>query len=200
MMVLKKIIGFASKKTNVYYISGNHDEMLRKYTPLVLGRLHFKDKLVLNTGDKNLWIFHGDVLDFTMKNTKWLAKLGGIGYDLLIVLNRLINRFLKSVGRDRISLSKRVKNSVKKAIKFIGDFENTVAEIAIDNNYDYVACGHIHQAAIKDVTINGKTVKYLNSGDWVESLTALEYKGGVWTIFNYQDDLAKKSTKTERKK
>ena len=199
MKVVKKIIDFATKKTKVYYISGNHDEMLRKFTPLVLGKLYFKDKLVLKIGDKNLWIFHGDILDFTMKNTKLLAKLGGIGYDMLIVLNRLINRFLMSIGSQRISFSKRIKNSIKKAVKFIGDFENTVAEIAIDNSYDFVACGHIHQPVIKDVTINNKTVRYLNSGDWVESLTALEYKGGTWSIFNYHVDLAKKSTKTERK-
>ncbi len=199
MKVVKKIIDFASKKTKVYYISGNHDEMLRKFTPLAFGKLHFKDKLALNIGGKNLWVFHGDILDFTMKNTKLLAKLGGKGYDLLIVLNRLINQFLMSIGRQRVSFSKRIKNSVKKAVKFIGDFENTVAEIAIENNYDYVACGHIHQAIIKDVMIDDKTVKYLNSGDWVESLTALEYNDGFWTIFNYQDDLDKKSTKTERK-
>ena len=180
-------------------MSGNHDELLRKFTLLDLGRLHFRDKLVLNLDDKKLWVFHGDILDFTMKNTIWLAKFGGIGYDLLILLNRFINQFLLSIGRQRISFSKRIKNSVKKAVKFIGDFENTIAEIAIDNNYNHVACGHIHQAVIKNMTVKNKTVKYLKAGDWVESLTALEYKDRDWKIFNYQTDFIKKNPKRTKK-
>lgn len=188
MKVLKRIIDLASKKTTIYYISGNHDEMLRKFIPLSLGKLHFKNKLVLNVDNEKLWIFHGDIFDFTMKNTKWLAKLGGFGYDVLIVLNRTINHFLNAIGRERVSFSKRIKNSVKKAVQFIGDFETTIADIAIDNNYDMVACGHIHQPIIKEIEIKGKKVKYLNSGDWVESLTALEFNEGSWRIFNYHDD------------
>ena len=199
MKVAKKIISFASKKTDIYYISGNHDEMLRKFTPLDLGRLHFKDKLVLRVKNKKLWVFHGDILDFTMKNAKFLAKLGGIGYDFLIILNRFINQFLLLIGRQKVSFSKRIKNSVKKAVKFIGDFENTVAEIAIQNDYDFVSCGHIHQPVIKDITIGNKTVTYLNSGDWVESLTALEYKDEEWKIFNFNTDYIK-STNIENEK
>ena len=109
------------------------------------------------------------------------------------------NQFLLLIGRQKVSFSKRIKNSVKKAVKFIGDFENTVAEIAIQNNYDFVSCGHIHQPAIKDITIGNKTVTYLNSGDWVESLTALEYKDEEWKIFNFNTDYIK-STNIENEK
>ncbi|MGC6469816.1 MAG: UDP-2,3-diacylglucosamine diphosphatase [Flavobacteriales bacterium] len=188
MKVVKRLIDLASKKTTVYYISGNHDELLRKFTPLSLGKLHFKNKLVLNIENKKLWIFHGDIFDFTMKRTKWLAKLGGIGYDFLIVLNRFLNQILFKLGKERVSFSRKIKNSVKKAVRFISDFESTIAEIAIENGYEMVACGHIHQAVIKEIKIKDSKVVYLNSGDWVESLTAVEYHEGNWRIFNYHED------------
>ena len=125
-----------------------------------------------------------------MKHSKWLAKLGGWGYDLLILLNRLVNFISVNIlRRGKISLSKKIKSGVKQAIKFVDDFEQTAVEIAIDNGYDYVACGHIHQPVIKEViTAKGK-VTYLNSGDWVENLTALEYVDGDWKIFSFLTDM-----------
>ncbi len=185
MKVLKKIIEFSSKKTKVHYVSGNHDELLRKFIPINMGNLNIVNKLVLKVNGKKIWIFHGDIYDFTMKTTKWLAKLGGKGYDLLIVLNRIINQLLEFLGKDRVSFSKKIKKSVKKAVQFIDDFETTIAEMAVDNKYDIVACGHIHQPIIKDIQTKKGKVKYINSGDWVESLTALEYNDEKWTIFQY---------------
>jgi UDP-2,3-diacylglucosamine pyrophosphatase LpxH len=129
-----------------------------------------------------------------MKNSKWLAKLGGKGYDILIILNRLVNHLLEKMGREKMSFSKKVKDSVKQAVKFISDFEQTVADIAADKEFDVVCCGHIHQPIIKEMAANGKTVTYLNSGDWVENLTALEYNQGAWTLYQHAD---KKVTATE---
>jgi len=188
LRVLKKIISMASNGTDVYYITGNHDEMLRKFSGNAMGRLKIVDKLVLELDGKKTWIFHGDVFDISIQNAKWLAKLGGWGYDILILLNRLINWLLLKLGREKYSLSKRIKNSVKSAIKYIQSFEKVAAELAIDNEYDYVICGHIHQPK-KETFINkkGKTI-YLNSGDWVENLTALEYSLKRWRIYNYNHD------------
>lgn len=90
------------------------------------------------------------------------------------------------MGREKISLSKRVKNSVKSAVKFISNFEETAARIAIENRFDYVVCGHIHQPVIKEVNESDRKVTYLNSGDWIENLTALEYTCGEWKIMNYK--------------
>ena len=118
----------------------------------------------------------------------WLAKLGAIGYDTLIHINSFVNFILKLLGRGKISLSKRVKDSVKQAVKFIDDFEETAADIAISNGYQYVICGHIHQPAMRKITTEKGEVTYLNSGDWVENLTALEYDQGMWRIYNYHDD------------
>jgi UDP-2,3-diacylglucosamine pyrophosphatase LpxH len=188
LKVLKKIIGMASKGTDVYYITGNHDEMLRKFSGHTMGRFKLVDKLVLELGKEKAWIFHGDVFDISIQNAKWLAKLGGWGYDFLILINRFVNWILLKVGREKYSLSKRIKNSVKGAVNYIQSFEKVAAELAIDNEYDYVICGHIHQPK-KEVYQNskGKTT-YLNSGDWVENLTALEYSLKRWKIYNYNHD------------
>jgi UDP-2,3-diacylglucosamine pyrophosphatase LpxH len=182
--VIRKILKMTSK-CEVYYLTGNHDEALRKYAGFGLGNLTIDNKLILEVDGKRHWFFHGDVYDVTMKNSKWLAKLGGKGYDLLIIINRLVNNILESMGKEKMSFSKKVKNGVKQAVKFISDFEQVVAEIAVDKQFDVVCCGHIHQPIIKEMQHDGKPVLYLNSGDWVESLTSLEYTAGQWSLYQY---------------
>lgn len=183
--VIRRILKMIGKGTEVYYLTGNHDEALRKYAGFGLSNFVIDNKLILEVDGKRHWFFHGDVYDVTMKNSKWLAKLGGKGYDLLIILNRLVNHMLEKMGREKMSFSKKVKESVKSAVKFISDFEQTVVEIAVDKQFDVVCCGHIHQPIIKEMSSNGKTVTYLNSGDWVESLTALEYSQGAWELYHH---------------
>ncbi len=191
MQVLKEIVKIIARGTTVYYLTGNHDEMLRKFSDFSLGNFHLRDKVVLEVDGKKAWIFHGDVFDASMKHAKWLAKLGGLGYDLLILLNSLINGVLARFGREKMSFSKKVKASVKSAVKFISDFEHIAADLAIENGYDYVICGHIHQPEMRDIVTDKGTVAYLNSGDWIESLTALEYVDGGWSLFHYEPSLAK---------
>lgn len=189
--VIRKILKMIGKGTEVYYLTGNHDEALRKYAGFELSNFTIDNKLVLDVDGKKHWFFHGDVYDVTMKNSKWLAKLGGKGYDLLIILNRLVNNVLESMGREKMSFSKKVKQGVKSAVKFISDFEQTVAEIAADKDFDVVCCGHIHQPLIKEMKVGEKTITYLNSGDWVESLTSLEYINQQWSL--YQHPVTRKS-------
>ena len=198
MQVVKHIMGLLAKGTKITYLTGNHDEMLRKFKGFRIGSFQIANKKVISLQGKQAWIFHGDVFDVTMKYSKWLAKLGAVGYDLLIHLNSLVNFILKLFGRGKISLSKKVKDSVKQAVKFINDFEKTAAEIAIENGYDYVVCGHIHQPEIKRVTTPKGEVTYLNSGDWVENLTALEYNQGEWSIYRYAEDIKAKSIKLSK--
>lgn len=188
LSVIKKIMDFAANGTKVIYITGNHDEMLRKFADTEVGNISIVNKLVLNLDGKKAWFFHGDVFDISIQNAKWLAKLGGWGYDLLILLNRYVNWYLESVGKERYSLSKKIKNSVKSAVKYINDFEKVATDLAIKNGYDYVVCGHIHQPKmlVKENKF-GKTT-YLNSGDWVENFTALEYQFKRWKIYNYDKD------------
>ena len=188
LKVIKKIISMTSKGTKVYYITGNHDEMLRKFSDSIVGNFSIVDKLVLTLDDdKKAWIFHGDVFDASVQHSKWLAKLGGLGYDYLILINRFVNWCLKKIGKEPYSFSKKIKASVKKAVKFIGDFETTATDLAIEKKYDFVVCGHIHEPKIKHIeTKNGATL-YLNSGDWVENLTSLEYNKKRWKLYNHSD-------------
>jgi UDP-2,3-diacylglucosamine pyrophosphatase LpxH len=198
MDVLRQIMKMASQGTKVVYITGNHDEMLRKYSDLELGNLSIVDKYFLEIGNQKAWIFHGDVFDSTTKGyAKLLAKLGGKGYDLLILINRFINWFLQVFGKEKMSFSKKVKDSVKKAVAFIDDFESTAAELAIEKKYDYVICGHIHKPQIKTITTSNGSVIYMNSGDWVENLTSLEYHEGEWKIYQYDSTQIIKSISTE---
>lgn len=134
------------------------------------------------------WIFHGDVFDNTTKGSaKLIAKLGGHGYDWLILINRFVNWGLKKLGRPKLSFSKKIKNSVKKAVRWVADFEQTAAELAIEKEYDYVICGHIHQPQKRTITTKEGSVIYMNSGDWVENLTALEYNDNEWGIYQYNE-------------
>ncbi len=185
MKVVQRIFKLLSTGTKMYYLTGNHDEMLRKFADFKIGNIEILNKLVLNLDGKKAWFFHGDVFDVTMKNSKWLAKLGGIGYDILIMINSMVNFILKTFGREKVSFSKRIKQSVKQAVKFIDDFESTAIDIAIENQFDYVACGHIHQPQIRIAQTAKGSVTYLNSGDWIENLTSLEYHKGKWSIYQH---------------
>jgi UDP-2,3-diacylglucosamine pyrophosphatase LpxH len=188
MKVVQRLFKLMSEGVKIYYLTGNHDELLRKFTDFKMGNLEVLNKLVLDLDGKKAWFFHGDVFDITMKNSKWLAKLGGLGYDLLILLNSSVNRILGILGRDKVSFSKRIKQSVKQAVKFIHDFEITAMDIARENGYDYVICGHIHQPEIKTFQHEKGFTTYLNSGDWVENLTSLEYNQGNWTLYREKEN------------
>jgi UDP-2,3-diacylglucosamine pyrophosphatase LpxH len=190
MAVLKYFLNLISEGVEVCYVVGNHDETLRKFIGFEVNNFSIQNKIVLELTDgKKAWIFHGDVFDVTMKHSKWLAKLGGHGYDILILFNRFINFCMQKLGKGKISLSKRIKNSVKSAVKFITNFEETAADIAIENGYDYVVCGHIHQPVIKSIDNAKGQVVYLNSGDWIENLTALEYHNGEWSLYEFSKDV-----------
>jgi UDP-2,3-diacylglucosamine pyrophosphatase LpxH len=188
MLVIKEIIQLITNGTRVFYITGNHDEMMRRYTDIQMGNFALTDKLVLEIDNKMTWIFHGDVFDHTTKGgAKILAKLGSSGYNLLIRFNRFINFILNALGRERVSISKKVMAGVNKAVSKINDFELIAAELAIEKKYDYVICGHIHQPQKKIVETKDGKVTYLNSGDWIEHCTALEYHQSEWTIFEYNE-------------
>ena len=188
LKVIKKIISMASNGTEVYYITGNHDETLRKFADTSIGNFHIVNKLLLDLDGRKAWFFHGDIFDLSIQNARILAKLGGYGYDLLIRINRFVNWCLNKMGKEKYSIAKRIKNGVKNGVKYINNFEKTAGDLAIENGYDFVICGHIHQPK-KEIyqNKNGNTV-YLNSGDWVENLTALEYSFKRWKIYRYSHD------------
>jgi UDP-2,3-diacylglucosamine pyrophosphatase LpxH len=186
MEVVRRLLKMAVNGTKVYYLTGNHDDVLRKFGEMSLGLIHLRNKLVFQVDGKTHWVFHGDVFDPSVQRARWLAKLGGQGYDLLIRMNRIINQGRKLMGLRPASFSARVKKGVKGAVRFISDFEDIAIQMAAENGYDSVICGHIHQPQIREVQAkNGQTVRYMNSGDWVEHLTALECKAGKWELYQY---------------
>jgi len=189
MKVIKHLINWMGKGVKTYYVTGNHDEMLRKFEGLKMGSLSVVNKVVLTLPDgKKAWIFHGDVFDITMQHSKWLAKLGSVGYDILILINRFFNFISEKVfKKGKLSLSKKIKESVKSAVSFINDFEQTTADIGISNKFDFVICGHIHHPEMRIITNDEGSITYLNSGDWVENLSALEFANGEWSIYKFNE-------------
>lgn len=196
MKVLKQILNLAAKGTEVIYITGNHDETLRKFQGLQLGKIRIENSLELNLDGVKTWFFHGDALDVVMTHSKWIARIGAIGYDGLILANILVNRFRVFLGKPKVSFSKRIKNNVKTAVKFINDFEELAADMAHNKGISSVVCGHIHQPEIKSLK-NG--IQYYNSGDWIENLSSLEYSSGGWKLYLYneEDNLFEDSANTD---
>ena len=183
--VIQKVLRKARKGTTVFYITGNHDEFLRGFLPIVMGdNLTVVNEIDYTAIDgKRYYVTHGDFFDSITMTKKWLAVLGDIGYDLLLNLNGTINFIRQKIGIKRYwSLSKYVKDNVKKSVSFISDYENILANHARHKGYDGIICGHIHKAEIKMID----EIEYKNSGDWVESCTALvETLDGEWKIISY---------------
>lgn len=190
MKVVKHLMHWMSKGVKIYYITGNHDEMLRKFVGFKMGSLKIVNKLILELDNgKSAWFFHGDVFDVTMQHSKWLAKLGAVGYDTLIHINRVANFISEKIfKKGKLSLSKKIKSSVKSAVKFINNFEHTAADIGISNHYYYVICGHIHQPEMREIENEDGKIMYLNSGDWIENLSALEYVNEAWKIYRFDNN------------
>ncbi len=183
--VIQKILKKARKGCNIVFITGNHDEFLRPFVPLVLGdSLDIKNEYEYEsiTGKKYL-VTHGDFFDSITMTKKWLAVLGDYGYDLLLEVNQFLNFFRNKFGiKSNWSLSKYVKDNVKSSVSFITDFEDTLAKHAKHKQYDGIICGHIHKAEIRNID----SIEYLNCGDWVESCTAIvETYEGEFKIINW---------------
>ena len=186
-LVIKKILELALSGTMVYYVIGNHNEGLRKLPTVGLGNFNLCNDLTLELEHHKVWFIHGDIFDLVVLHAKWLSKLGSFWYNLLILLNGVVNGLLGRMGKECTSLANRVKSSVKLAGKYMSDFERAAADTAVSKGYSHVVCGHIHQPEIKHFTMRKTEITYLNSGDWVENLSALEYHNGKWSVFRYND-------------
>jgi UDP-2,3-diacylglucosamine pyrophosphatase LpxH len=185
--VIQQILKKAKKGTKVTFITGNHDEFLRPFVPLLLGdSICITNELEYEAlNKKKYYITHGDFFDSITMTKKWLAILGDYGYDLLLHLNVVLNFFRKRLGIKKYwSLSKYVKDNVKSSVSFISDFELVLSNHAKNKGYDGIICGHIHKAEIKDID----KIEYLNCGDWVESCTAIvETFDGEFKIIDWLD-------------
>jgi UDP-2,3-diacylglucosamine pyrophosphatase LpxH len=180
-VVLKMI---EKQNTEVIYTRGNHDDFLESVVPFNIGKLSLVKDYVLVSGGKRFWVVHGDIFDSITTNFRWIAMLGDIGYTFLLWLNKIYNYWRLKRGKPYFSLSKEIKAKVKSAVSYISDFEQQLVKLARAKQYDGIICGHIHQPAIE----NYDGIMYMNSGDWVESLSALvEEDDGHWKIELYED-------------
>jgi UDP-2,3-diacylglucosamine pyrophosphatase LpxH len=168
--VISKLLQL-SNKTRIIWIRGNHDEFIQEFIGTHLGAIEIREdyKLDIDNTMESYYIFHGDVIDVFITKYKWLSKIGSVGYDFALWLNRIYNTYRKWRKLPYISISQKIKGSVKVATNYVNDFEVTALSMATKKGCNGVICGHIHQPA--DRMINGK--RYLNSGDWVENMSAI---------------------------
>jgi UDP-2,3-diacylglucosamine pyrophosphatase LpxH len=180
--------------TKVIYLRGNHDDFLDEVLPLELGNFSIRRTHLLEDYGKRYFVVHGDIFDTVTTRLRWIAKLGDTGYTFLLWLNRHYNQYRYRRGLPYYSLSQVVKHKVKKAVSFISDYEQELCAVARAEQCDGVICGHIHQPA--DKYIDG--IHYLNSGDWVESLSALvQHMDGSWEVIHYQQWLESRHAEDE---
>ena len=180
---MKQLLAIAKAGTKVRYITGNHDEFLRNYGVLQFDTIEIVDEYRLRNKDgSEFLVIHGDQYDVITKYARWISTLGDVGYNLLLRMNVVVNKVRSMLGYDYWSLSKWVKDSVKQAVSYVGDFETTVASVCNERGYAGIICGHIHKAANRKVG----GVRYLNCGDWVESCTAiLHTHDGQFQVIEY---------------
>ena len=186
MKVIKYFLDLISEGKEIYYVTGNHDELIRKFVNFKIQNFKIVNQIVLDTPEGKVWMFHGDVFDFSIQ-TAWLTKLAGFLYDYMIIYNSWVNKkIMRPLGRKRLNFSKIIKANVKTAVQYFANFERKAAEIAEKNGYKYVVCGHIHTPKIESFEINGKEIIYMNSGDCLESLSSLEYVNNEWSIYMHK--------------
>ncbi len=179
-----KLLLSIQHKTKITYLRGNHDDFLDAVLPMTFQNIKIVKDLVYETGGKRFYIIHGDVFDKVTSRFSWLSKIGDVGYTLLLWLNRLYNDQRLKKGLPYHSLSKEIKNKVKTSVSYISDYEQHIVDIARKKNCEGVICGHIHHPEMRYYD----DILYLNSGDWVESLSALtEDYNGTWDLVYYQE-------------
>lgn len=183
--VVQKLLRKARKGAQVVYVPGNHDEFARDFLDLQFGGIEVKQEAEHVTADgRRMLMLHGDKYDGVMVYAKWLAHLGDWAYESLLVINHYFNILRRKMGYDYWSLSAYLKHKVKNAVNFISDFEKLVAGAAKKDNMEIVVCGHIHKAELRYVD----DVLYCNTGDWVESCTAMvEDSAGQLSIIHWSD-------------
>ena len=171
--------------TEVIYLRGNHDDFLENLVPLELGNISVLQDYILESGDHRFFVTHGDVFDSVTTKMEWLAKLGDVSYTVLLRFNSIYNKIRSRQGKPYFSLSQAIKHKVKQAVSFISGFERMLTDLARSKRCDGVICGHIHYPEDRVI----EDIRYLNSGDWVESMSALlEDDEGNWRIMRYREE------------
>ena len=187
LKVIRQLFKMMEKGVQVYYITGNHDEFLRKFNHVQVGNLKIVNQLILDLDFNKTWIFHGDIFDLIIHESKWLAKVGAASYGLLSFINNLISPVLRKLwGRD-IILFKSIKKHFIREKPAPSVFEKKIGELAELQDYQTVICGHTHIPREKIIETGKKKIHYINCGDWLENFTAAEYFNKQWSLY-YHDE------------
>jgi UDP-2,3-diacylglucosamine pyrophosphatase LpxH len=187
LKVIRQLIKMMEKGVRVIYITGNHDEFLRKFSGTTIGRLEIVNQYIFNHKGSKAWIFHGDVFDKIIHTAKGLAKLGAALYGLLTIFNQLLNAILSRRGEKEIILFKSIKKNFIREKTTPSKFETQLGKSAIAQNYQTVICGHTHVPKMKVLNIDNTSVQYLNCGDWVEHCTAAEFYNEKWHLYRFEE-------------
>ena len=181
--VVQKLLRKARKGTEIIYIPGNHDDVMRNYCDKEFGHVIIINEAIhLGVDGKLYLVTHGDQFDIVMKNAEWLARLGSWAYDVSISMSVMLNKIRNLLGLSHWSLSSYLKYKVKESVNFIGDYEETLTKYVKNKGLNGIICGHIHHANIRDID----DIRYMNCGDWVESCTALvENHDGTFEIVKW---------------
>jgi UDP-2,3-diacylglucosamine pyrophosphatase LpxH len=188
LKVIRQLLKMIEKGVQVVYITGNHDDVFRKFNNTRLGNFSIVNQLELDVEGQKVWIFHGDVFDHIIHHSPWLAKLGAAAYGFLTIFNKFINVILKLLSGKEMILYKSMKDRISKRKEVLTNFENAIANAAISKNIDMVICGHTHIPVDKQIDTDKGSVRYINCGDWVEHFSAAECVDGIWSLNYYQSD------------
>lgn len=193
--VIRRILSLSKREAKIVYITGNHDEFLRRYSGMSFGNIHLVDEYVHHAPDgKKYWVVHGDAFDAMVFNKKWLVIIGDLAYNSLLKVNVWFNRARRTLGMEQWSLSSYLKNKVRNAFSIISNYESTLVNECTNRNMQGVICGHIHHPVLKE--IDG--VQYANCGDWIESCSALvEDKQGQLEIVQWQKSIQKEKKESD---
>lgn len=193
LKVIRQLLKMVERGVRVVYITGNHDDVFRKFNNVRLGNFSIVNQLELNVAGKKTWIFHGDVFDHIIHHSPWLAKLGAAAYGFFTIFNKVINFFLKFLGGKEMILYKSMSDRIARHGKVLTNFEKAIANAAVSKNMDVVICGHTHIPVDKQINTDKGSVRYINCGDWVEHFSAAECKDGQWSIVYTPDEVVETS-------
>lgn len=187
--VVRRILKFAATGTPVFYVTGNHELFLRRYstTGFDLGRINLCDRLDWTVGGQRTLIVHGDCCDEELGIDGWIERMGSWAYDRIESVGNWLNRGRRMVGGSPVSLTRALKHRIPRAVEHIARFEDACAELAVAGGYEAIVCGHIHHPACRSISVGDQRPLYLNSGDWVENCTALEFAHDRWALVRYDE-------------
>lgn len=186
LKIIRQLIKMMEKGSRTIYVTGNHDEFLRKFSGTRIGKLEIVNQFIFHHEGQKTWIFHGDIFDEVIHNSKGLAKFGAALYGFLSIINNLMNRILKMLGKNELIIYKNLKKNLLKEKAAPSKFESQIGKSAVSQGYNEVICGHTHIPKTKVLSVNGKPIHYINCGDWVEHFTAAEFYQNQWHLYTHR--------------